>query len=68
MQGDFAQVNGAEELEPKTPYSILIRDAHHHHISLCNSSAILTCDCKTGFLAQDCTILVLSKALIEPFI
>lgn len=28
----------------------------------------LTCDCKTGSLAQDCTVFVLSKALIEPFI
>lgn len=32
------------------------------------SGNTLTCDCKTGFLAQDCTILVLSEALIEPFI
>lgn len=29
---------------------------------------ILTCDCKAGFLAQDCTIFVLSEALIKPFI
>lgn len=32
------------------------------------SGDTLTCDCKTGFLAQDCTVFVLSEALIEPFI
>lgn len=38
------------------------------HLTWCICGNALTCDCKTGFLAQDCTILVLSEALIEPFI
>lgn len=29
---------------------------------------LLTCDCKTGFLAQDGAVFVLSEALIKPFV
>lgn len=78
MQGDLnlaqqlLQVNGSKQLECKTFDTDVFRIVHHqHHIILLHfqcGSSILTCDCQTSFLAQDCTILVLSKALIEPFI
>lgn len=39
-----------------------------HVMLIHNSSMILTCNCKTDFLAQDGSILVLSEALVKPFI
>lgn len=37
-------------------------------LKLLETNALLTCDCQTGVLAQDCAVFVVSEALVEPLV
>lgn len=54
---------------PKAPEQRRQMSARSQNLwNLFKINKLLTCDCKTGFLAQDGAVFVLSEALIKPFV